>query len=115
HVEPTQHVSDAQLADCRRLRHARATRRRVRSMAVVRVVVRARPMNVPPDDRTANLALWVVIAAVLVGWQLFTMLFKRLPTVAVVFREARRFWLTRWFFLLGSVWLGWHLFVRTST
>jgi hypothetical protein len=72
-------------------------------------------VNVPPHDRAANLALWVLIAACLVGWQLFTMFSKKLPTVAVVFQEARRFWVTRWFVLLGWVWLGWHLFVRTST
>jgi hypothetical protein len=72
-------------------------------------------VNVPPHDRVANLVLWVLIAACLVGWQLFTMLSKRLPTVAIVFQQARRFWPTRWLVLLVWVWLGWHLFVRTST
>jgi len=72
-------------------------------------------VNVLPHDRAANLALWVLIAACLVGWQLFTMFSKRLPTVAVVVQQARRFRATRWIVLLGWVWLGWHLFVRTST
>jgi hypothetical protein len=72
-------------------------------------------VNVPPHDRAANLALWVLIAGCLVGWQLFTMFSKRLPTVAVVVQQARRFWVTRWIVLLAWIWLGWHLFVRTST
>jgi hypothetical protein len=72
-------------------------------------------VNVPPHDRAANLTLWVLIAGGLVGWQLFTMLSKRLPTIVVVFQYARRHWLTRWIVLLGWIWLGWHLFVRTST
>jgi hypothetical protein len=72
-------------------------------------------MNVPPHDRATNLALWVLIAGCLVGWHLITMLSKQLPSVAVVFQHARRLWVTRWIVLLGWVWLGWHLFVRTST
>jgi hypothetical protein len=72
-------------------------------------------VTVPPHDRAANLALWVLIAGCLVGCQLFTMFSKRFPTVAVVFQQARRFWVTRWIVLFGWIWLGWHLFVRTST
>lgn len=67
-----------------------------------------------PDDRTANLLVWAVVWSALLGWQAITARSADLPSIAVVVRLLRVTWLTRWALLLGWVWLGWHIFVRTT-
>lgn len=71
-------------------------------------------MNFLPADRTANLVIWVVVWAIVLCWVVVTALSPRLPSVADVVRFGRRHWLVRWGVLGFWVWLGWHLFVRTT-
>jgi hypothetical protein len=67
-----------------------------------------------PADRTTNLLIWAVIWAALWGWQAVTVAVDRLPSFVLVVRLFRATWLTRWALLAGWVWLGWHIFVRTT-
>jgi hypothetical protein len=67
-----------------------------------------------PADRTANLLIWAAIWSALWGWQAVTVAVDRLPSFVLVVRALRATWLTRWALLAGWVWLGWHIFVRTT-
>lgn len=67
-----------------------------------------------PDDRTANLVLWVVLWSLILIWVLITTCSRRLPTFADLTRFVRRFWLLRWALLGFWIWLGWHLLIRTT-
>ena len=67
-----------------------------------------------PEDRTANLVIWAVLWTLILSWALVTALKPRLPSVADLTRFARRYWLLRWALIAFWVWLGWHLFVRTT-
>lgn len=70
--------------------------------------------GVLPNDRAANLAVYAVLWAVLIGWQVVTARSARLPSFGAVVRLARGWWITRWSLLFGWAWLGWHIFVRTN-
>lgn len=67
-----------------------------------------------PEDRTANLVLWVVLLGAIAAWVVVTLAVRRLPSVADVTAFVRRWWILRWAALAFWVWLGWHLFVRTT-
>jgi uncharacterized membrane protein YhaH (DUF805 family) len=67
-----------------------------------------------PASRAANLVVWSVVAATLVGWQVAALLTPSLPSLADVVRRLRDRWPTRWALLIGWAWLGWHTFVQGS-
>lgn len=67
-----------------------------------------------PDTRTANLIVWAVVWALLLGWQAITSKMPSMPTIAAVAGLLRATWPTRWLLLAGWIWLGWHIFVRTT-
>lgn len=72
-------------------------------------------MSLLPDDRTGNLVVWSVVAACLLCWFALTVVSDRFPSLADVAGRVRRPPLGRWLLVTAWAWLGWHLFVRTST
>ena len=71
-------------------------------------------MSFPAADRSENLMVWVVLWSALLAWQVLTARRADLPSVVVIVRLLRRWWVPRWSLLLAWGWLGWHLFVRTT-
>lgn len=67
-----------------------------------------------PADRSANLVLWVVVWSLVLLWVVVTARSPALPNLVDLVRFVRRFWLLRWALLAFWIWLGWHLFVRTT-
>jgi hypothetical protein len=68
----------------------------------------------PPADWTVNIVIWATIAAAIAGWQIIAVRSPDLPAFGDLIRLARRSWLLRWSIVAFWVWLGWHLFVRTT-
>jgi hypothetical protein len=71
-------------------------------------------MNPLPADYTANLVIWAIVWAALIGWQVVTARAPRLDSFSALVVLARRTLASRWLLVAGWAWLGWHLFVRTS-
>ena len=66
-------------------------------------------------SRTATLAGYAVIAALLVALQIAGLVSRRFPTIgqAAALVTSRR--TGRYVLLAGWFWAGWHLFVRSHT
>ncbi|MEW2382642.1 hypothetical protein AB0873_11235 [Micromonospora sp. NPDC047707] len=71
-------------------------------------------LNLPPANWRINMAIWALIFAATVAWQLISVRSRRLVSFGDLIRLARRWWILRWALLVFWMWLGWHLFVRTA-
>lgn len=59
-----------------------------------------------------DLALWSILAVVLVGLEATARATRHLPTAGAALGALTRFPVLRIVLLLGWMWLGWHLFAR---
>ena len=64
-------------------------------------------------SRTATLVGYYVIAALLLGCQLATLVSSRMPTIGQLAALIASRRAGRWLLLAGWLWVGWHLFVRS--
>lgn len=71
-------------------------------------------MNLPPANLRVNIAIWAVLFGAVVVWQVVTARSRDLLSFGDVIRLARGSWILRWSLLASWIWLGWHLFVRTT-
>ena len=65
-------------------------------------------------SRTTTLVGYCVIAAILLGCQVASVVTRRIPTVGQVASLIASHRAGRWLLLTGWLWVGWHLFVRSS-
>lgn len=65
-------------------------------------------------SRTTTLAGYAIIAAALAGLQLASLFTSRIPTIGQVAAMVARRRIGRAMMLAGWLWVGWHLFVRSS-
>ena len=65
--------------------------------------------------RTVTLTGWIVIGVAVTAAELAGFLSKgRFPSFGDVLAFLMRTRIGRWFVLIGWLWLGWHLFVRSG-
>jgi hypothetical protein len=65
-------------------------------------------------SRTTTLAGYCVIAAMLLGLQVASVVTRRMPSVGQLASVIASRRAGRWLLLAGWFWVGWHLFVRSS-
>ena len=65
-------------------------------------------------SRTVTLVGYCVIAAALLGCQVASLLSRRIPSLGQFLSLVASRRSGRWLLLAGWLWMGWHLFVRTS-
>ncbi|MGH9266354.1 MAG: DUF6186 family protein [Acidimicrobiales bacterium] len=65
-------------------------------------------------SRTTTLAGYAVIAAGLIALQVASLLTGRVPTIGRMAATVARRPIGRVLLLAGWLWVGWHLFVRSS-
>jgi hypothetical protein len=64
--------------------------------------------------RAVTLAGYALLAAALAGLELAGLVWRRIPTLGDTVAALARRRAGRWVLLAGWLWLGWHLFVRSS-
>ena len=64
-------------------------------------------------SRTATLAGYWVIAALLLACQLASVVFRRMPSIGQMASLIASRRAGRWLLLAAWLWAGWHLFVRS--
>jgi hypothetical protein len=64
--------------------------------------------------RAVTLAGYALLAAALAGLELAGLFWRRSPTLGDTVTALARRRAGRWVLLAGWLWLGWHLFVRSS-
>ena len=65
--------------------------------------------------RTITLVGYAVVAAALVGCQVAALVGGRIPTLGQALLAVTRRPAGRWLLVVGWLWIGWHLFVRSHT
>ena len=65
-------------------------------------------------SRTTTLVGYCVIAATLLGCQLASAVSPRIPSIGQVASVIASRRAGRWLLLAGWLWVGWHLFVRST-
>ena len=63
---------------------------------------------------TATLVGYCVIAAALLACQVTSVVSRRVPSIGQMASLVASRRAGRWLLLAGWLWMGWHLFVRTS-
>lgn len=64
-------------------------------------------------SRTVTLVGYGLIAAALLGCQLASLVWRRIPTIGQAASVVAGRRAGRWLLLAGWLWAGWHLFVRS--
>lgn len=66
-------------------------------------------------SRAVTLAGYVVIVGAIVAYQVAGLIWRRTPTLGRALATVLSRWRSaRWLVLAGWLWLGWHLFVRST-
>jgi hypothetical protein len=61
-----------------------------------------------------SFAIWAVLVAAFVTMELIALRSSRLPTLGDLLRVLLEPRAGRWLLFAGWLWLGWHVFVRSS-
>ena len=64
-------------------------------------------------SRTTTLVGYCVVAVLLIGCQLASVVSSRVPSIGQVASLIASRRAGRWLLLAGWLWVGWHLFVRS--